>query len=237
LAKFLGNMQTAVNRGCQGLKPLSARRSAVRAPTFGSTSSRRSSVQVFAKKGKGKTAFRQGSMPGQMEMIKREPPVPEVDPENAEIVLFVRVLKYKDPTLNMEVGPSLWMPVNLIKGNQTLNFLVEALKTDWGMRLYGRTLIWQIASGVYQDKAKLEKDLKKNVPQFANVTSKDFQYAFKIRDKSVPKDWLKPDNLTMCPPPEELEGTGFAQLQKFFSAENLLGMFKTPEGTVPAQQQ
>ncbi|GIL77116.1 hypothetical protein Vretifemale_6672, partial [Volvox reticuliferus] len=227
----LHNMQTAVTRGCQGLKPLSARRSAARAPTFGSTSSRRSSVQVFAKKGKGKTAFRQGSMPGQMEVIKTNPPVPAVDPENAEIVLFMRIVKYMDPTLNVEVGPSLWIPVTIIKGNQTLNFLVEALKTGWGTRLYSRTLIWQIASGIYQDKAKLEKDLKKNVPQFANVASKDFQYAFKIRDKSVPKDWLKPENLTLFPPPEELEGTGFVQLQKFFSAENLLGMFKTPEAS------
>ncbi len=58
--------------------------------------------------------------------------------------------QYKDPTLNVEVGPSLWMPVNLIKGNQVLNFLVEALKTEWGKKLYGRTLIWQIASGIYQ---------------------------------------------------------------------------------------
>ncbi|EFJ45518.1 hypothetical protein VOLCADRAFT_121174 [Volvox carteri f. nagariensis] len=233
-------MQTAVTRGCQGLKPLSARRSAARMPAFGSATSRRSSVQVFAKKGKGKTAFRQGSMPGQMEMIKREPPVPEVDPENAEIVLFVRVLKYKDPTLNMDVGPSLWMPVNLIKGNQVLNFLVEALKTDWGMRLYGRTLIWQIASGIYQDKAKVEKDLKKNVPQFANAASKDFEYAFKIRDKSVPKDWLKPENLTICPPPEDLAGTGVAQLKAFFSMDNLMSMFKAPEApssSAPAQQQ
>jgi hypothetical protein len=32
-----------------------------------------------------------------------------------------------------------------------------------------------------QDKAKVEKDLKKNVPQFAGVAGKDFQYAFKIR--------------------------------------------------------
>ncbi|KAG2454793.1 hypothetical protein HYH02_000628 [Chlamydomonas schloesseri] len=222
-------MQTTVSRQALKAAP-SARRSAARAPAFGTTTSRRTSVQVFAKgKGKGKSALRQGSMPNQMEMVRREAPVPEVDPENAEFVIFFRCMKYKDPQLNAMVGPSLWVPLSIVKGNQVSNFLVNAIKSPWGMRLYGRTLIWQMASGLYQDKAKLEKELRKNFPPFANSASSDFQYAFKIRDKANPKDWTKPEDLTVFPAPEELGETGLEQLKKFFSSENLSGMFKAPQ--------
>ncbi len=92
--------------------------------------------QVFAKgKGKGKTAFRSGGMPNQAEMVRvsldttrkiftttlfllsskyavsaclpqREPPTPEVDPENAEFVIFVRCLKvrYMEGSERMTTG-------------------------------------------------------------------------------------------------------------------------------------
>eukprot|EP00198_Chlamydomonas_reinhardtii_P006266 XP_001695602.1 predicted protein [Chlamydomonas reinhardtii] len=55
-------MQTTISRASQALQAPSARRSAARAPAFGTTTSRRTSVQVFAKgKGKGKSALRQGA--------------------------------------------------------------------------------------------------------------------------------------------------------------------------------
>ncbi len=60
------------------------------------------------------------------------------------------------------------------------------------------------------------------------------------QDKSVPKDWLKGEDLTICPPPEELEGTGINQLKSFFSVDNFMSMFKAPEApsssSTPAQQ-
>ncbi|GFR42109.1 hypothetical protein Agub_g2952 [Astrephomene gubernaculifera] len=230
-------MQTAINRGNQGLRPLSDRRAVAHAPAFGSATCRRSSVQVFAKgKGKGKTAFRQGTgMPGQMESIQREMPVPEVDPENAEFVMFFRCLKYKNPTVNVMVGPSPWIPVTIMKGSNALNFVTKAVENEWGMKLYGRTLVWQIAKSIYQERAKLEKDVRKRMPNFANVPSSDFEYAFKIRDKANPKDWVKAEGLTVLPPEEELGATGFDQLKAFFSLENLASIFKTPEQ--PPQQQ
>ncbi|KAG2495299.1 hypothetical protein HYH03_006571 [Edaphochlamys debaryana] len=162
-------------------------------------------------------------------MVRREPPTPEVDPENAEFVVFFRCLKYKDSQLNTMVGPSLWVPLSIIKGNQVSNFLAKAIETEWGMKLYGRTLIWQMASGLYQDKTKVEKELRKNFPPFANAASSDFQYAFKIRDKANPKDWTKAEDLTVFPSPEELGATGIEQLKKFFSAENVSSMFKAPQ--------
>ncbi|KXZ43379.1 hypothetical protein GPECTOR_92g602 [Gonium pectorale] len=228
-------MQTSLSR-CQGAtKPGVARRSVARVPAFGTTTSRRCSVQVFAKKGKGKMASRQGSMPGQMETMRKEPPVPEVDPENEEFVVFMRCLKYTDPSLNVQMGPSMWIPINLLKGSQALNFVGKAVRSEWGMKLYGRTLIWQISTSLYQEKAALEKKMRKEIPIFANVPSNEFEYAFKIRDKSVPKDWLKAENLTMIPPQSEVGSTGLDQVKAFFSVENFANMFKAPEA--PAQQQ
>lgn len=58
------------------------------------------------------------------------------------------------------VGPSLWVPLSIVKGNQVSNFLANAIKSPWGMRLYGRTLIWQMASGLYQVGAARGKGAK-----------------------------------------------------------------------------
>ncbi len=58
--------------------------------------------------------------------------------------------QYKDQMLNVEMGPSLWIPLSIVKGNQVSNFLVNAVQSEWGMKLYGRTLIWQMASGLYR---------------------------------------------------------------------------------------
>ncbi len=45
-----------------------------------------------------------------------------------------------------------------------------------------------------------------------NVT--EFQYAFKIRDKTQPKDWLVAEDLTMIPPERELGTMPLEALRK-----------------------
>lgn len=208
-------------------------------PAFSShtTGGRGLTVQVFAKggKGKGKTSFRGNTgVPGQgAEMVRREPPVPEVDPENAEFVIFVRSKKFIDPmTQKLSTGVSPWVPLSVLKGSTAANFLLKILETEWGKVLYGNTLIRQIAQGVYKDREDVEKAVRKNYPPFANSGSKDFEYAFKIRDKTEPKDWSKADNLINFPPESELGATGVDQLRKFFSPESIASMFKAPEGPV-----
>lgn len=58
--------------------------------------------------------------------------------------------QYKDQMLNVDMGPSLWIPLSIVKGNQVSNFLANAMQSEWGRKLYGRTLIWQMASGIYK---------------------------------------------------------------------------------------
>eukprot|EP00955_Chlamydomonas_euryale_P007563 80263-Chlamydomonas_euryale.AAC.6 len=48
---------------------------------------------------------------------------------------------------------------------------------------------------------------------------------YRIRDKSVPKDWYKDVDLTILPPEPALAGTALDDLKKFFSSESLSSMF------------
>jgi hypothetical protein len=50
---------------------------------------------------------------------------------------------------------------------------------------------------------------------------KDFEYGFKIRDKSRPNDWYFADNITLIPPEEELRGTVADQVSDWWN-----GLFK-----------
>jgi hypothetical protein len=58
--------------------------------------------------------------------------------------------QYKDAQLNTMVGPSMWLPLSIVKGNQVSNFLAKAVEVEWGRKLYGRTLLWQMAAGLYK---------------------------------------------------------------------------------------
>lgn len=226
-----------------------SRRLVTRTPAFTShtPNGRTLSVQVFAaKKGKGKSTLRaQPGIPGQMDMVRRDPPTPEVDPENAEFVIFVRCKKFMDPIMQkVTTGTSAYIPLSIVKGGQGANFLVQIVSSEWGRKLYGKTLISQIARSIYKERAEIERNVRKNYPPFANAGSKDFEYAFKIRDKSEPKDWLKTDDVIVFPPEEELESTGLDQLRKFFSPDSIASMFKSADappapsssnGTAPQQ--
>lgn len=184
-------------------------------------SSRALSVQVMAK-GKGGRRGVAG-VPGQMEMIQREPPTPEVDPENAEFVIFVKAKKYMDGKI--EVSESKWIPLSIVKGGQAANLLVKACESEWGRKLYSNTLIRNIGLAVYKDRAEIERNIKNSYPPFKTVSSSNFAYAFKIRDKSNPKSWIASEGLTVCPPASKLEGTAQDALANFFSAGNFGAMF------------
>jgi len=133
------------------------------------------------------------------------PPTPEVDPANAEFVLFVRSTKLPQ-----------WVPLSVVKGGQAANLLVQQLQSGWGMKLFGNTLVRNIGQVVYKDRAVIERQIRKNIPPLANST--EFQFGFKIRDKSVPKDWFKPVGITILPPEKDLPGTPIDAIRKFFSS-------------------
>lgn len=42
------------------------------------------------------------------------------------------------------------MPLSVVKGGQAANVLVQSLESGWGMKLFGNTLIRNIAQVVYK---------------------------------------------------------------------------------------
>ncbi|GAX80645.1 hypothetical protein CEUSTIGMA_g8080.t1 [Chlamydomonas eustigma] len=183
---------------------------------------RTSSVKVYAKKGqKGRV----GMIPGQGEMVKVDPPTPDVDAENVEFVIFVRATNYIDEKMKVAMKASPWVPLTIVKGSQAANFLVKTLENKWGRLLYAKTLIRQIGQAVYKDRDQIERNMKQNQPSLRTVPSSNFQYAFKIRDKTQPRDWYKSEGLTMFPPEEQLKGTALDEVKAFFSTENISKLF------------
>eukprot|EP00798_Chlamydomonas_sp_ICE-L_P020973 gene20973-27829_t len=172
-----------------------------------------------AAKGKGPAA----AFPGQMEASKREIPCPEVDPENAEFVIFVRSAKY--PEGKLTISESAWLPLSIVKGGQAANALVQTCQTKWGAVLFANTLIRNIALAVYKDGDMMEQRLKET-PQFKKVPKGKFEFAFKIRDKTAPKDWVSTRGITICPSNAELErDTPQVAFGRFFGLDNLKTMF------------
>lgn len=50
----------------------------------------------------------------------------------------------------MMMANSPWVPLSIVKGGQSANFLVKIMESDWGNKLYGKTLIRNIAQAVYK---------------------------------------------------------------------------------------
>ena len=99
---------------------------------------------------------------------------------------------------------SQWFPVSVIKGGAALDSLLKGCQTEWGKRLYGKTLIRNIAGSLYKQKNELEDEVRK---QDMFKWCKTFQYGFKVRDKSRPGSWFQPENITLLPPEGDLEPT------------------------------
>ena len=78
-----------------------------------------------------------------------------------------------------------FVSISVVKGGSAANTLVKVMDSPWGRKLYGRTLINNIAQSVYTDRDTLAKQLRKNIPPFANVAARDFEFAFKIRVRGV----------------------------------------------------
>ena len=72
---------------------------------------------------------------------------------------------------------------------------------------------------VYADRKKVEGMVKRGMPMLKNFS--DFEYGFKIRDKTRPKDWYFAENITIIPPEDQLRGTVVDQLSDWWS-----GLFK-----------
>ncbi|CAK0736230.1 hypothetical protein CVIRNUC_000712 [Coccomyxa viridis] len=160
--------------------------------------SSRGRLQICAAKGQGKKrAAQQAGNQAQL------PPTPPVDPDNEEFVLFIRATKFPQ-----------WYPLSVVKGGAQANVLLRAMQNDLGKLLYGKTLIRNIGSVVYSDKAKIEAMVRRSMPMLKNFS--EFEYGFKVRDKSRPKDWYFPENITLIPREKELRGTVVDQVSDWW---------------------
>jgi hypothetical protein len=118
-----------------------------------------------------------------------------------------------------------WLPLSVMKGGSSANVLVRTMATEWGRRLYARTLVSNIAQGLYKERDSVVKSVRRGMPGLENVAAKDFEFAFKIRDKAAPKDWAKPDRLTVLPAEQDVVDNPLDRLRRFFSPDSFASMF------------
>ncbi|KFM24623.1 Uncharacterized protein YhiN [Auxenochlorella protothecoides] len=133
----------------------------------------------------------------------QKPPTPEPDPKNEEFVMFVRSKKLMK-----------WVPLSIMKGGTAANMLVKSMQGNLGKKMYTNTLIRNIAQGLYKDRLEVERQLRNQYPFFKET--KEFEYAFKIRDKTKPEEWYLPADLIIIPPEEDLEDTVVDKAKNFF---------------------
>ena len=117
------------------------------------------------------------------------PPVPPIDPDNAEFVLFIRAKKFPQ-----------WYPLSIVKGGTAANMMVKAMESDLGKKMYAGTLVRNIGGVIYKDRRRIEAQVK-TLP--ALKAFKEFEYGFKIRDKENPKNWYIADSTVQLIPPED----------------------------------
>jgi hypothetical protein len=57
------------------------------------------------------------------------------------------------------------MNMSVVKGGSSANLLVKGMSTEWGRKLYGRTLLANIAQSIYKDRDAIVKGLRDSVRQ------------------------------------------------------------------------
>ena len=107
-----------------------------------------------------------------------------------------------------------WVPLSVVKGGTSANLLVKSMETEWGRKLYAKTLVSNIGAAVYKDQDAIVKSVRASYPPLREA--KSFEFAFKIRDKRAPESWYFAEGLTVIPPEGELEGTALDRLKAFF---------------------
>ncbi|PRW60370.1 Metalloendopeptidase family-saccharolysin & thimet oligopeptidase (ISS) [Chlorella sorokiniana] len=185
-------------------------RPAVAAFSSAQPRSGRGQLQVVAAKGKQRMRTGGNTRQAQMAQMQMAPPTPPVDPENEEFVVFVRSKKLPQ-----------WVPLSVVKGGTAANMLVKGLGSDLMKERTEKTLVQNIGKAVYKDKEQIIASLRKSYPPFKET--KEFEFAFKIRDRTVPKEWYLPKNLYELPPEAELEKTPAENISDFFG--NTFGGF------------
>jgi len=174
--------------------------------------SRRLAVVVEASKGKQR--MRTGG-PSSQSMGPGQIPVPPVDPDNAEFVIFVRSKKL----------PS-WAPLTIIKGGTAANMMVKSQESEMGRKMYGDTIVKNLAEALYKDYGAIVGQVKRQYPMLK--AAKELEFGFKIRDKEAPAEWYMPKDIKVFPSRDELAAMPDNPVEAVGKGIKKLGdMFKT----------
>lgn len=197
----LAALSTMSGKGALTARPTTTTTTKARSPAaLTALTAPRTLVVAMAK---GKQRMRRGGGGNQSGMQMPNVPVPPVDPENVEFVIFVRSKKLLQ-----------WMPLSVMKGGGPANMLVKALENDPGKKMYGNTLVENVGTAIYKDKDAIERSIRGQFPMFK--ATQEFEYGFKIRDKENPKDWYLAKDIQVIPPAEELGNTPVEKMGNFF---------------------
>ncbi len=131
---------------------------------------------------------------------QQAPPVPPVDPDNEEFVIFVR-------SKNSPVQQ--WFPFNIVVGGSQANTMAQAMQGGFAAKLFEGTLSKNIGRTIYEDLDKVVSIVRERIPMLKNA--QEFEFAYKIRDKARPAAWVYTDGIVVVPPEEECQGL----IQKF----------------------
>merc|ERR1711920_146039 len=149
---------------------------------------RRASVKVFAK-GKGKQMARGTGMQ------KPEMPVPPIDKDNEEFVLFAR---------SKRSALKNWYPFTIMVGGSQANLLVKARENEISKAMTEGTLGKSLGATLYKEKDKLNEMVKERVPYLK--VAKELEYGFKVRNKDKPQTWMFADGVEAIPAEEDCKG-------------------------------
>ncbi|XP_002961342.2 protein HHL1, chloroplastic [Selaginella moellendorffii] len=132
-------------------------------------------------------------MQQQQQMQQRSlPKVPAAEDDNPRFVIFIR-----------SKNVPLWYPLNIVSGGNAAKFMVGVTKNEWGKKIYGNSLTNNIGAAVYKDEEKIIASVVKTYPTLK--TAKEFQFGYKLVDEEKANEALRPVDVTLIPPKEDLK--------------------------------
>merc|ERR1711924_181861 len=95
------------------------------------------------------------------------------------------------------------------------NTMAQAMQGGFAAKLFEGTLSKNIGHTIYEDLDKVVSIVRERIPMLKNA--KEFEFAYKIRDKARPAAWVYTDGIVVVPPgglpgpdPDVPEGPGDA---------------------------
>lgn len=109
-------------------------------------------------------------------------PLPPIDPENVQFVVFVRA----------KTGLKRWNPLTVTQGNAQATLLVKGLDSDLTRDTTQSTLVKEFARAIYKDKEQVTKMVaalaKQAGPASGLKFAKEFEFGMGLLDRVNPRD-------------------------------------------------